>query len=158
MQGFRCVQHDNLMWECRDDPTTECTKMATFSLPWSSPSTWPSGKLPVEGEEVEVPPCVWIDYDIEESPIFKKVTINGRLTFKDDVLKPANRTLHSYIVYVRQGELLIGTEEKPYAGNATIVLYGDPEAETIAPSFLTKFGNKGLFIVGLAKMYGQHRD
>jgi hypothetical protein len=84
--------------------------------------------------------------------------VNGRLTFKDDVLKPANRTLHSYIVYVRQGELLIGTEEQPYGGNATIVLYGDPEAETIAPSFLTKFGNKGLFIVGLAKMYGQHRD
>lgn len=157
MEGFRCVQHNELLWECKDEEVKE-KEIPNYSIPWSKTSTWPSGKLPVEGEVVEIPPGVWIEYDIEESPILEKLTINGRLSFKDDPENPVNRTLHSYIIYVRQGELLIGSENQPYSGNATIKLYGDPEADTIAPSFNTEFGNKGLFIVGLAEFHGQRRN
>jgi len=86
--------------------------------------------------------------------MLNSITVNGRLSFKNDPETAANRTIHAWWVYVRQGELKIGSAEEPYNGVAEIRLYGDPEADTIAPSYLTEFGNKGLFIVGLAELYG----
>jgi hypothetical protein len=111
LEGFRCVQNDILLWKCKDEEIDEGCKMSDIPKPWSSKDTWPSGELPKEGEIVEVPPCTWIEYDIEDSPIFEKVEINGRLSFKDDIENPVNRTLRSFIVYVRAGELLIGSED-----------------------------------------------
>jgi hypothetical protein len=37
---------------------------------WSDPKTWASGKVPLEGEDVEVPTGKNIIFDLEESPIF----------------------------------------------------------------------------------------
>jgi len=59
---------------------------------------------------------------------------------------------------VRQGELIVGSEDEPYEGHAEIRVYGDPNAETIAPSMMTEFGNKGLFNVNKVHMYGKSRD
>ncbi len=49
---------------------------------WSNPSTWTSGKVPVAGEDVEILPGKNIVFDLEESPIYNYIQINGRLTFK----------------------------------------------------------------------------
>lgn len=101
-----------------------------------------------------------MEFDLPESPILKTLTINGRLSFKDDPEDCMNRTIHAYWVYVRAGELLIGSEGNPYCkeGVAEVRLYGDPEQETIAPSMFVEFGNKGLFVVGKAELYGQSRS
>jgi hypothetical protein len=51
---------------------------------WSQPTTWPDGKVPVAGDDVVILPGKNIIYDLEDSPIYKYVQINGRLTFKQD--------------------------------------------------------------------------
>lgn len=108
-------------------------------------------------EEVEIVSGDWIEFDIEESPLLKSLTINGRLSFKNDTDVPVDRTLHSYWIFIRAGELIIGDEEAPYLGNATIKVYGDPLAEPIAFSAYTEGGNKGIFVVGELKMFGIKR-
>ena len=60
-------------------------------------------------------------YDLEESPILEYLEINGRLTF----LYGYNLTLKTKYIFVRAGQLIIGTEEEPYFGSARIVLYGE---------------------------------
>ena len=93
-----------------------------------------------------------------ETPILKQLTVNGRLTFLYNQSVPQNITLHTKILYVRAGELLIGNATHPYIGNATIKLYGQPTDETIAFSPEIETGNKVLAIIGTVKFYGQNRD
>jgi hypothetical protein len=93
-----------------------------------------------------------------DTPFLTSLTVNGRLTFWYNETDPKNLTIHTMILYVRQGELLIGNETHPYVGNATIILYGEPEDETLAYSYTVETGNKVLAIVGTAKFYGQARD
>jgi hypothetical protein len=88
---------------------------------WSDPKTWPSGVLPKEGEDVEVPPGMDVLYDLEESPIYRYVQINGRTTFKTDAPR---LHLRAKYVFVRAGELHIGNETHPFEGQAQITLYG----------------------------------
>jgi hypothetical protein len=47
---------------------------------WSNPGAWPSGAIPVEGEEVEIIPGANMILDIE-TPLLTSLTVNGRLTF-----------------------------------------------------------------------------
>jgi len=52
------------------------------------------------------------------------------------------------LLYVRAGELIIGNQTHPYNGEAKIVLYGEPNDETLAYSMTVETGNKVLAIVG----------
>jgi hypothetical protein len=151
MDGYRCVVF------CELESVVE-VELATVSLPWSDPNSWPSGAVPVVGEEVEIMSGLWIEFDIEDSPILKSLTINGRLTFKNDTEEAVDRTLHAYWIFIRAGDMIIGDELAPYNGIATVKLYGEPTDEAIAFSMLTEGGNKGIFVVGELKMYGQQRD
>jgi hypothetical protein len=151
LEAFRCVV------DC-DLEEVEEVEVSGDALPWSDPNTWESGAVPVEGEDVEIPPGVWIEFDLEETPLLHFVTVNGRLSFKNDPEEAVDRTIHAYIVFVRQGELLIGDEEEPYNGVATIKLYGEPTDETIAFSMYTEGGNKGILNVGTVKMFGKDRS
>jgi hypothetical protein len=40
---------------------------------WSNPATWPSGKVPIAGENVEILPGKNIVFDLEDSPIYNYV-------------------------------------------------------------------------------------
>jgi hypothetical protein len=61
------------------------------------------------------------------TPILNSLVINGALTFKQNDISPLNLTLNSYSVFIYSGgQLLIGNSTNPYNGNATIVLYGNP--------------------------------
>jgi hypothetical protein len=105
MEAFRCEG------ECQvaiAEQEIEETQML-----WSLPSTWASGKVPGGGENVEVPPGKNIIYDLEESPIYNYVQINGRLTFNQDSPK---LHLRAKYVFVRMGELIIGNETNPFPG------------------------------------------
>jgi hypothetical protein len=150
LEGFRCVV------DC-DQPEVEEVEISDELIYWSDPTAWPSGEIPVEGDEVEIIPGANMILDIE-TPMLIQLTVNGRLTFLNDEVEPRNLTIHTKLMYVRQGELIIGNETHPFNGNATIILYGEPEDETLAYSYTVETHNKVLGIVGLAKMYGQPRD
>ena len=50
--------------------------------------------------------------DLEQTPLLKSLEINGRLTFLDFQEQPIH--LRSEKIFVRAGELLIGTAEVPF--------------------------------------------
>lgn len=147
IEGFRCV------WDCEQEEIEEMA-CSDIAIPWSDVNSWPDQTLPVEGDEVQIPPGVRMQFDIEETPLLKSLTINGCLDFLNLPETPTNRTIHAYHVYVRQGNLTIGTEDEPYAGQAEIRLYGAPDSETLAFSVAVESYNKVLAIVGTAKFYG----
>jgi len=118
LEGFRCV------FNCEPEAVEEGEIALEPSL-WSDPDSWPSGAVPVEGEEVVITAVMWIEFDLEETPILKSLDINGRLHFQNDPEVAVDRTINAYWVYVRAGELFIGSEDEPYNGIATIFLYGE---------------------------------
>ena len=91
---------------------------------WSQASSWKSGKVPLEGEDVVVEPGQNLIYDLELSPIYNYVQINGRVTFKQDAPKLHFRCKY---FFVRMGELLIGNATNPYLGQAQFTLFGMKE-------------------------------
>jgi len=83
MTGHRCVVN------C-EPVALEEAEISEIPVPWSEPSSWPSGNVPVEGDEVEIEPSMNILYDIDESPLLKSLSINGRLTFDNNAETPRN--------------------------------------------------------------------
>lgn len=59
---------------------------------WSDPASWTSGAVPLEGEAVKVESGWNMIYDLEESPVYASIEINGYLTFKNDAAKLVLRT------------------------------------------------------------------
>ena len=47
---------------------------------WSDAENW-GGTLPIDGDDVEVPSGWNMVLDLEETPVLKSLTINGRLSF-----------------------------------------------------------------------------
>ena len=126
------------------------------SSPWSDKASW-GGTLPVDGDEVEIKSNMWIELDIAETPKLKKLEINGRLTVKVDKEKLKDIKLRSFSVWVRAGELLVGTAEAPFEQNFTIELLGETESETLTLDGLTKAGNKVLVSNNKLEMFGKKR-
>ena len=125
LQAYRCII------DCTENEVIEEEEISDEQIYWSDPESWPSGELPVEGDEVEIESSWNMVLDID-TPILAKLTINGRLSFLNDPEDPKNITLHAEKIYVRAGELLVGSEEEPFAGNAEIRLYGGVNDEAIA--------------------------
>ena len=61
--------------------------------------------------------------DLNETPHFKSLTINGRLTFKN--AEDFDIHLKTNHIFVRAGEFFIGSEEEPFKSQATITLMGE---------------------------------
>lgn len=78
---------------------------------WSDESNWPDEKLPEEGEDVHIESGWKMILDIEETPIFKLVRVNGLLIFSNET----DVHLRAKHIFVRAGELQIGNETHPYA-------------------------------------------
>lgn len=55
---------------------------------WSLASSWThegvEGKVPIAGDSIEIKAGWNMVYDLADSPIFKIIIVNGRLTFLDD--------------------------------------------------------------------------
>ena len=51
---------------------------------WSNIDTWTNlpGRIPEEGDEVEIMDGWDVVYDIGTSPVFKNLQINGKLSFQ----------------------------------------------------------------------------
>jgi len=73
LEGHRCDG------PCQED--IEDAPLETFKRRWSNPNDWPNGTVPVEGEDVTIPPEWDMVYDLEDGPKYRIITINGWLTF-----------------------------------------------------------------------------
>ena len=74
MEGLRCISG-----VCELDEVLE-VELEEGQRLWSDPENW-GGTLPEEGTDVEIPSGWNMLLDLEETPIFKSLTINGRLSF-----------------------------------------------------------------------------
>jgi cell migration-inducing and hyaluronan-binding protein len=122
---------------------------------WSKVESWPSGALPVEGDEVHIEAGWNMIFDLQESPIVKMLIINGRLTFQND--SSTDLHLRAKHIYVRAGELRIGTKEYPFQNKAKITLYGEKNFEHMVYDNAIEAGNKLIANVGLVQMWGKSR-
>jgi len=67
--------------------------------------------------------------------------------------------LNSYSVFIYSGgQLKIGNSTNPYNGNATIILYGNPNNQTVSFDPVIYGGNKILANLGLLAFYGKTRS
>jgi hypothetical protein len=130
-------------------------KVPTRIKNWSDPSIWPGGKLPVAGDYVEVKAAWELIYDLQgDSPIFKMITINGILRFENTT----DRHLRAQHIYVKAGELTIGTELTPFPFNAKITLFGEKKSANIVFAEAIEAGNKLIANTGKISMYGKSRS
>jgi hypothetical protein len=121
---------------------------------WSDPTNWPEGRLPEEGEEVHVEPGWDMIYDLDyPSPVYKLIRINGWVTFSDEF----DTHLNAKHIFIRAGQLHIGSEEIPYTNTARITLHGEKNFEHIVYDNAIEAGNKLIANVGTIKMFGKHR-
>jgi len=91
--------------------------------------------------------------DIAETPILLLMQVNGRLTF-DQTMDINLRAKH---VFVRAGELIIGTAAAPYEMKGQVSLFGEKDAKHIVYDNTIEAGNKLIANVGLVQMYGKPR-
>lgn len=50
---------------------------------WSDKTQWPGDKIPEEGDSVVIEPGLNMILDVD-TPLLRKLEINGRLSFKND--------------------------------------------------------------------------
>jgi hypothetical protein len=120
---------------------------------WSDVSNWPNETLPVEGDDVHIESGWNMILDIEETPVFELIRINGVLTFSNET----DIHLRAKHIFIRAGELHIGNETHPYNRTARITLHGEKNAEAMVYENAIEAGNKLIANVGLLKMYGKPR-
>ncbi|GAA0277569.1 hypothetical protein GCM10009127_17970 [Alteraurantiacibacter aestuarii] len=120
----------------------------TRTVKWSDASAWPSGKVPVAGEEVTIPRGTEMMLDVSP-PELRGLTVQGKLTFVDE----RDLALTTEWIYVPGGELQIGTEASPFQHNATITLTDNVQGEDI-----NTMGDRGIMMLrGTLNMHG-NRD
>jgi hypothetical protein len=151
MEGVRCINVDCDLEDVDDVPISDVEML------WSLATTWPDGNVPT-GPDVEVPPGYNIIYDLEDSPLFDVVTVNGRLTFLNDPAELPSLNLNAKHIFVRAGELLIGSEAEPYQAEATITLHGARADAQVKMSGTVEAGNKIIANTNLVEFYGKPRD
>ena len=145
---YQCVGSCNIPVINDETETVE-----NFTRYWSNASHWPNGNLPKENDSLEILPGQnWI-FDLANSPIYKLVVVNGNLTFKNDT----DLRLNCKHLFVRAGELRIGSEDYPFTKKATITLHGTRNAETIVFDNAIEAGSKVLANINKVYMYGLKR-
>ncbi len=121
----------------------------TRTVMWSDASAWPSGRVPVAGEEVTIPLGVEVVLDVDATGL-RSLTIQGKLTFSDE----RDINLESEWIYVPGGELEIGTEARPYTHNATITLTDNVQGENV-----NTMGDRGIMVMrGTLNLHGNRTN
>jgi hypothetical protein len=127
------------------------------AMNWSDENAWrfEPKRIPMEGDRVVIESDMNIILDIpaEDMPKFKSVEINGKLMFAYG----EDRALKSYSIWVRGGELWIGSPLLPFDAKATITLLGDNTDEHWSFSSAVEAGNKNLVVTGDVHMHGTAR-
>ena len=155
-QSFHIKADECISWGNCNPDTTEDAEIEKEYRRWSDTSSWTSGALPVEGEEVLIEPTWNMLYDLDDSPVFKSIEINGRLTIENN---GTSRVLRSFLIFNRKGDLVVGTKDKPFEADMTFELHGTRADKDVY--FHTKMfegGNKVIANTGNMTMYGKSVD
>lgn len=122
---------------------------------WSDPTSWTSGTVPAADEDVTIESGKNFVFDLENSPIYGKVVINGQVKFKVDSPK---LHLNARSVFVRYGSLIIGTFDLPYEGDAQIILHGNQSSPSVVFDNPIVIGGKSIIgVSGSVSMVGSPR-
>lgn len=105
---------------------------------WSNPASWPDGRVPADGAEVIIPRDQEIVLDVNPANL-RSLTIDGKLSFADT----RDLELKTEWIYLRRGELHIGSEAKPHSRKATITLTNNVKGENI-----NTMGDRGILLMG----------
>src|SRR5262249_54356196 len=97
--------------------SARATASAAKPTPWSSPASWPDGKVPRAGDAVTIGKDRNIVLDVTP-PALRSLTIEGKLSFSND----KDLGLTTEWIYLPGGELDIGSEAQPHTAKATITL------------------------------------
>ncbi|HEY6815243.1 MAG TPA: G8 domain-containing protein, partial [Croceibacterium sp.] len=120
------------------DAGTQAPPAAMKRMRWSDPAAWPAGKVPGAGDQVTIGRDMDVVLDAD-APALRSLTIEGRLSFSDD----RDIGLETEWIYLRGGELAIGSEASPYKHNATITL-----TNTIPGEDINTMGDRGIMLMG----------
>ena len=115
---------------------TPATAMRTAR--WSDPAAWPDGKVPGEGAAVTIARDMDVVLDVDP-PALRSLTIDGRLSFSNE----RDIGLETEWIYLRGGELAIGSEDRPHTRQATITLTDSVPGEDI-----NTMGDRGIMLMG----------
>jgi hypothetical protein len=146
LEGIRCVA------SCSEDIVEK--ELETDFRYWSDVANWPNETLPLEGEDAHILSGWKMILDIPETPILQLLRVNGHLIFSTEM----DVHLRAKHIFVRAGELHIGSETEPYQGNALITLFGEKNAEAMVYDNAIEAGNKLIANVGVVKMFGKQRS
>ncbi|KRA82537.1 G8 domain-containing protein [Altererythrobacter sp. Root672] len=111
---------------------------AVRQVRWSDPAAWPDRKVPREGDAVTIGQDMDVLLDVDP-PALRSLTIDGKLSFADD----RDIGLETEWIYLRGGELQIGSEAKPYTRKATITLTDKVPGEDV-----NTMGDRGIVLMG----------
>ena len=118
-------------------------------LRWSDPAAWPNGKVPGEGDAVTITRDMDVVLDVVP-PALRSLTIDGKLSFSDDI----DIELASEWIYLRGGELQIGSEARPHTRKATITLTDNVPGEDI-----NTMGDRGIMLMrGTLSLHGDREN
>jgi len=124
-----------------------------FERLWSDKNNWPNQTLPGEDEDITIPSGWNMTMDLPVSPLLKMVVINGILNFKPDI----DIHFKAKHIFIRAGELNIGTKTHPYKKNCTIELVGDFDSRAIVYDNAIEAGNKLIANINKMRMFGKKR-
>ncbi|RIV89983.1 hypothetical protein D2V17_05030, partial [Aurantiacibacter xanthus] len=120
------------------EPAEVAAPAAVRSLRWSDPSAWPDGRVPRAGDAVTIARDMDVVLDVSP-PALRSLTVDGKLRFSDE----ADLELTTEWIYLRRGELHIGSEERPYTRKASITLTDEVPGEDI-----NTMGDRGIVLMG----------
>src|SRR5688572_11933004 len=112
--------------------------VAMRKMRWSDPAAWPEGRVPREGDAVTIARDVEVVLDVDP-PALRSLTVDGKLTFSNE----RDIGLETEWIYLRGGELQIGSAAKPHTRLATITLTDKVPGEDI-----NTMGDRGIMLMG----------
>jgi cell migration-inducing and hyaluronan-binding protein len=128
---------------------TESAPVARERSLWSDAASWPNGKVPAAGEAVTIPRDREVVLDVTP-PALRSLTVDGKLSFSND----RDIELETEWIYLRGGELQIGSEGQPHTRKATITLTNNVPGEDI-----NTMGDRGIMLMrGTLSLHGDREN
>ncbi|OYW45812.1 MAG: hypothetical protein B7Z33_08350 [Sphingomonadales bacterium 12-68-11] len=120
------------------DAATQPRPTALKQVRWSDPAAWPGRKVPAEGDAVTIARDTHVVLDVAP-PALRSLTVDGKLSFSNE----RDLELATEWIYLRGGELEIGTEARPHTRQAVITL-----TDTVPGEDLNTMGDRGIMLMG----------
>jgi hypothetical protein len=121
---------------------------------WSDDSTWGGEFAPMFNESVWVPPGLNLLVDVDRVPMLNLVLVEGSIIFAPDSDPNHERFFDANFIFVRNGDMEVGTEEFPYTSKITITMHG-----SVSSPYIPIYGNKVIGVRhGNLDMHGVKRE